>query len=241
MLKKITFALTALSLPTLLFCQTEEEKKQKIVKMSEAFGHLIGKNIESIGLELDVASIIQGLKDAAAGKTSPMTELECIQAITSAQEAAFKEKSIQNLKSAEEFLSNNSQSQGIIELEEGKIQYKINTTGFGASLEEHDTPLIRYVGKFLDGSVFSSSTEDEILPLDDVIPGLRSGLIGMKEGEKRVIFIHPDLAYGTKGTLPPNSLLTFEIDLIKKTAPKGDQTIQSSEIAIPEIPISSVR
>ena len=37
----------------------------------------------------------------------------------------------------------------------------------------------------------------------------------MKEGEKRVIYIHPDLAYGTYGSLPPNSLLIFEIEVVK--------------------------
>ena len=54
------------------------------------------------------------------------------------------------------------------------------------------------------------------------IPGLKSGIIGMKEGEKRTIYIHPDRAYGTQGYLPPNSLLTFEIELIKANAPEAD-------------------
>ncbi|CRH46510.1 peptidyl-prolyl cis-trans isomerase [Chlamydia trachomatis] len=37
----------------------------------------------------------------------------------------------------------------------------------------------------------------------------------MKEGEVRVLYIHPDLAYGTAGQLPPNSLLIFEVKLIE--------------------------
>ena len=42
----------------------------------------------------------------------------------------------------------------------------------------------------------------------------------MKEGEKRTVYIHPDLAYGTNGYLPPpNSLLTFDIEIIKANAP----------------------
>jgi len=37
----------------------------------------------------------------------------------------------------------------------------------------------------------------------------------MKEGEKRTIFVHPSLGYGDKGALLPNSLLTYEVELIK--------------------------
>ena len=30
-----------------------------------------------------------------------------------------------------------------------------------------------------------------------------------------MLYIHPDLAYGTTGQLPPNSLLIFEVKLIE--------------------------
>ncbi len=38
----------------------------------------------------------------------------------------------------------------------------------------------------------------------------------MKEGDSWRVFIHPDLAYGEAGTsgIPPNSTITFDIDLI---------------------------
>ena len=42
----------------------------------------------------------------------------------------------------------------------------------------------------------------------------------MKEGEKRRLFVHPDFAYGTNGPLPPNSLLIFDIEVVKAQAPK---------------------
>lgn len=57
--------------------------------------------------------------------------------------------------------------------------------------------------------------EPILLPLTKVIPGFSQGMQGMKEGEVRVLYIHPDLAYGTAGQLPPNSLLIFEVKLIE--------------------------
>ena len=75
-------------------------------------------------------------------------------------------------------------------------------------------------------------------------------MLGMKEGEKRKIFIHPEYAYGTKGSLPPNSLLTFEIEIVKANGsfteegslelPAGTQPFHS-EIAIPDLSSEQIR
>ena len=58
--------------------------------------------------------------------------------------------------------------------------------------------------------------------LDESLPGLNKALLGMKEGEKRTVFIHPDLGFGTHGYLPPNSLLTFDIEVVQANAPHAE-------------------
>jgi peptidylprolyl isomerase len=166
-----------------------------------------------------MAQVVKGLQDAVAGKTSPMTEMECIQAIASVQEKVFKEQCSENLKRAEQFLADNAKSNDVVALEEGKVQYRVTEKGSGAEIESHFSPQIRYTGKYLDGSVFGASKEEETVSLDEIIPGLKAGLLGMREGEKRTVFIHPDLAYGTNGYLPPNSLLTFDVEIVKANSP----------------------
>lgn len=228
MTKFSVYVLSALTLLTLPL-RAEEHKETKaeeveeavdIARVSESFGHLIGKNMETIGFQLDLAQVIKGLQDAAAGKESPMSEMECFQAISTVQEGVFKKQAAENLVKADEFLATNRKQEEMVSLEEGKLQYKIEKTGEGITVEEHFSPLIRYVGKFLDGKVFGASKEDEMISLDETIPGFTKGLIGMKEGEKRTLYIHPELGYGTNGYLPPNSLLTFEVELVKANASK---------------------
>lgn len=197
----------------------KEAQTIDIAKISEAYGHLLGKSLQNSGVKLDIAKLIKGVQDSAAGKESPMSEVECVQAITAAQEKVFKEQSQDNLKKAENFLQDNAKDKKVVSLENGKVQYRIEKEGSGTLLETHFSPLIRYTGKFLDGSVFSASNEEEKIYLEEMIPGLRSGLIGMKEGEKRIVYIHPELAYGSNGYFPPNSLLTFEIELVQANAP----------------------
>jgi peptidylprolyl isomerase len=203
----------------------KENTAVDVSKISEAFGHLIGKNLESMGVKLELAKVIKGLQDANEGRDAPMTEMECVEAITAVQEATYKELSEGNLKKAEEFLSKNSLATGVRVLEPGKLQCIIEKEGSGGIVDEHCSPIIRYTGKFLDGTVFGASKEDEMVNLDETIPGFSKGLIGMKEGEKRMLYIHPDLGYGKEG-YTPNSLLVFEVEVIKANAPQTE-TIDS--------------
>ena len=50
-----------------------------------------------------------------------------------------------------------------------------------------------------------------------MIRGWDKGVVGMKEGGIRKLTIPPDVGYGDKatGTIPANSTLIFEVELIK--------------------------
>ncbi|HAZ15418.1 MAG: hypothetical protein A2Y28_03190 [Chlamydiae bacterium GWC2_50_10] len=221
---KYWFYSCGVSLCFILGIQGAEEKTKEpsemknspdVTKISEALGHLIAKNLLDMGIKIDIAQVVKGLKDSSSGKDSPLSEKECLEALSSAQEKAFKEKAQSNLKEAEAFLTKRGQETGVTSIEEGKLQYKVEKEGAGDAVQEHGSPRVIYSGKLLEGKVFGASKESEVLSLDELIPGLKKGLIGMKEGEKRTLYIHPDLGYGTAGMLSPNSLLIFEVEIVK--------------------------
>jgi len=98
--------------------------------------------------------------------------------------------------------------------------------GTGAEAQSGDIVSVHYTGKLSDGTVFDTSVgKDPInFPLGQgyVIPGWDQGLVGMKEGGKRLLIIPADLAYGAtgKGTIPPNATLIFEVELVKVNRPQ---------------------
>jgi peptidylprolyl isomerase len=210
--------------------QTEELFANIDVRqVSEAFGHFIGKNLESPGFEFDVEAVIQGIYNAVAGKPSPMAEEEYEQALSFIQEHAFQVLADQNLEEAQTFLKANASNENVIELEEGKVQYEVQENGTGEPVATSSSPLIHYTGKYLDGTVFGSSQEGEPIsvPLEQTIPGLSKAIVGMKEGESRKIYIHPEEGYGTSSHLPPNSLLVFDVKVLKADA--GTSTTQVAQ------------
>ncbi len=71
-----------------------------------------------------------------------------------------------------------------------------------------------------NGKVFDSSFErsaPESFALNQVIPGWREGLKGIKVGGRRILLIPADQAYGEAGSPPvigPNESLVFVVDLV---------------------------
>jgi len=94
--------------------------------------------------------------------------------------------------------------------------------GKGTEAKSGDTVSVHYVGTLADGKEFDSSKKHGQpfsfqLGKGRVIRGWDQGVAGMKVGGKRKLVIPPALAYGPGGmppTIPPNSTLTFEVELL---------------------------
>lgn len=236
--KGLFVAALSLSLPLSLCCEeksVEESREQTpdVKKISESFGHFVGKNLESLDFEFDIAQLVKGIQDSVdktQKKEPPMSQEECVDAISQVQEKNFEKKAKENLEKANQFMEENSKKEGMRHVQgerPSKLHYKIEQEGKeGPAVEEHFSPVIRYTGRFPDGKQFSTSSEAIPLSLDEAIPGFK-GVLGMKEGEKRTLYIHPDLGYqaSRNGYLPPNSVLIFDIEVCKvNTAPPQEET-----------------
>lgn len=131
-----------------------------------------------------------------------------------------KEDPMSNKEAAIEFLTKNANEQGVVQTESG-LQYKVVESGSGATPVMSDTVSAHYAGRLLDGTEFDSSYargEPLTIPVGGVIKGWTEALLMMKEGDKWVLYIPPELAYGEAGAggvIPGNSALIFDIELVE--------------------------
>ena len=122
------------------------------------------------------------------------------------------------------------------------LAYKIIQKGTGVKPANGTTFYFHYAGYFEDGTLFDSSYEDicknygkfdanraaqngyQAFPFeagkkDGMIPGFIEALENMSFGDKAVVFIPSNLAYGERGAggvIPPNTTLVFELEMMEK-------------------------
>ena len=102
------------------------------------------------------------------------------------------------------------------------IRYIIQRDGQGAPPQPGDIVHVHYVGTLLNGTLFDKNEEKD-RPLsfrvgrERVIEGWDQVLQLMKPGEKRLVVIPSELAYGFRGQppkIPSDATLVFVIELV---------------------------
>ena len=108
------------------------------------------------------------------------------------------------------------------------VQIVEDIEGYGKEITNHSKITVHYIGKLENNIEFDNSYKrgqpfQFQIGTRQVILGWETGLLGMKEGGKRTIFIPYELAYGDRGAgelIPPKSNLIFEVEIIKVVSPQ---------------------
>lgn len=215
--KSALAALLGLGLAFNLPAADESPFKSPGEKASYALGLNIGKQLRQNGAEIDIEIYMKALKDGIAGK-GVMTD-EQIRETLMAFQTELRNKTLdKNKKEGATYLDENKKKEGIVTLPSG-LQYKIETAGKGKIPGTNDTVICHYRGTLIDGTEFDNSMkrgEPSTFAVTGVIKGWTEALLKMPVGSKWKLFIPGDLAYGERGrpSIPPNSTLLFDIELI---------------------------
>ncbi len=200
--------------------QTEMEKVSYII------GTQIAGNLKKAEIDVNLESLMQGLKDALAGTKLALSQADMTKIYTGwqqkmrAKQAAKKAKeAAENLAAGTAFLEANKAKEGVKVLPSG-LQYKVITEGTGNTPVATDKVKTHYRGTLINGSEFDSSykrNKPAEFGVKGVIKGWTEALQLMKEGGKWELYIPANLAYGQRGrpNIPGNSTLIFEIELLK--------------------------
>lgn len=219
-------------------------------KFSYALGMNYGIFFNRQDLEVDLDTLMKGMRDSSSSNKTLLTEEEMRQVLTEAQrkmaakrEEKRKAQAEENKKKAEAFLAENKTKAGVVTTASG-LQYKPLAEGGGAPPGSNDTVTVQYKGSLLDGTEFDSSYkrgQPATFSINGVISGWKEALHLMKPGAKWELFIPPNLAYGEYGrpNIPPNSLLTFEVELLSNVPPaivqSPGQPLTSDIIKVPSL------
>ena len=191
--------------------------------VSYSIGADIGENLKRQNIEINYGVLITGILDAYETEDIKIDQKTRRNAMMKMQQS-LREKDNKNtkvnLKESEDFLKKNKDSnKNIVETSSG-LQYRIIKKGSGKSPKATDKVRVHYSGRLINGNEFDSSIsrgKPAEFQLNRVIRGWTEGLQLMNEGAKFEFFIHPNLGYGDRNTpkIPPNSVLIFEVELIK--------------------------
>jgi FKBP-type peptidyl-prolyl cis-trans isomerase FklB len=182
---------------------------------SYAIGLDIGTSFRTDQIQLDVESLVQGVRDALAGQPPKYTPAVC--------EAAMQRLSEQRLEIFQQrnrdFLVANRDAAGIQVTPTG-LQYLVLKAGDGPSPRPTDRVRVHYRGQLIDGQVFDQSLggPPAEFPVNRVIPGWTEALQQMRVGAHWRLFVPAELAYGEEGfaeAIPPHATLIFEVQLLQ--------------------------
>jgi FKBP-type peptidyl-prolyl cis-trans isomerase len=228
-MKAIVITAAAFSIVLAAFAEDKPPQLKDLKdKASYAIGLNVGFNMKRQNVELNQDVFAAGMKDAISGRKPLMNEQE-VRETMMAFEKDMQQKKIEagqkNMAATQKFLSDNKAKEGVKSTESG-LQYKVLKDGNGAQPKNSDTVTVNYRGTLTDGTEFDSSYkrgQPATFPVAGVIKGWTEALQLMKVGSKYQLFIPPDLGYGPsgQGTIPPNAVLIFEVELLDVKAPQA--------------------
>ena len=185
-------------------------------QFSRREGYRIAQSLRENAEWIDLQAIIEGINDYASGKKA-LASLEGGENSFDVAIKLFEAKAQNNLEIACTFLQKVSSKPTVHDLENGKLLYEVLQEGRGSSSVQKDSaPLLQYCVWTLDGKTIVTTRTGmgaHPVPLCETIPGFAKGVEGMREKERRLLYIHPELGYALFGHIAPNSLLIVDVEV----------------------------
>lgn len=150
-----------------------------------------------------------------------MTEEAYLAEMQKQQQKMQEEQAVLEQQSKAEFAAWLTANGVKAEPRESGLIYVCTKKGKGPKPGYKQKVKVHYTGKLLDGTVFDSSVERGepiafTLGVGQVIKGWDEGIALMSKGEKGILYIPYDLAYGLRqnGPIPACANLIFEVELV---------------------------
>jgi FKBP-type peptidyl-prolyl cis-trans isomerase len=183
-------------------------KEEIVGKLVEVLHKTIGPNSKRF---LD--AFMQGVAAREKGRQAPVPyELKYFRNIDQIEKELTCCK---NIERADAYFKHLSTRQDLVALVPNNVYYKILKTGTGKPVSSRvDKVSFQYSVQVLGDKQSKDWGVVKKESLGSLIPGIAHALIGMTENEERVIYIHPQYAYGENSLNPPNIALVVQVRLL---------------------------
>lgn len=214
----IAVVILLISYPITTFFQKQKETvfftQAETQLISQHLGHLLVDTLHEYAPYYDLDIVLTTIRRIEDNKESLKSLNICQHALFDFKCKIIEEETRQNLRTAEQFLINLAKQKNIIEVQKGKLYYEILQQGNGVKVDKESFPLLHFTETNLNQEVIRDTREDNEpiqIKLSETIIGFCRGVCGMQVGEKRKIYVHPDLAYGK---LSRQQLAIFDVEII---------------------------
>lgn len=212
-MQKVFFLSILLSL--LASCSNNKNDSQEKKEISECLGDILWKHLNENSIDYDLEIVLNTIKENAKGKRIPYEKPQTI--LSKHIEKLNEEQAYKALQQAEDFLKMLSLQSDSNIISPGKLICKILHPGSGSIVNENSSPLLHITEKDLEGDILFDTYKTNIpvrLRISETIAGFKLGVIGMQVGERREIFVHPDLAYKKLGKTKPNQFIIYDVTVV---------------------------
>lgn len=203
-------------------------------RTSYAIGHDLARttllHLHEDAVEFDAPSLLRGFEDGILGRDPAFTpeqmraSLTVLEREVSTKEAlarmeadpVFRVLAAENQRKGKEFIERFSTSEGVRELADG-IFYRVLASGQGVSPGPNDVVVVSFQARLIDRTLVSEEHEFRA-EIAGMIPGAQTILQRMKPGDRWIVAIPSDQAFGIAGREPvvgPNEAVLVDVTLME--------------------------
>jgi len=190
-----------------------QENQKPEVEMGRYIGFMVGQQFKDSDIPL--SEIIKGIEAVVDGDAPNVNRELCRLKFMELERKRFQEISRDNLKKSEDLISQIRHLPNTIEIVPQKLYVKMITPGEG-TVKLQESGLFHVTCETNHGITLINTRSGEPTKLDLIttVEGFALGVKEMKIGERRKLYIHPDLGYKDTAWVDPNVALIIDVELL---------------------------